>query len=299
MPTRRHLLAAGGTALLGSGRSARGSTLSDALGRRLDLPAPPQRIVAIYPAMVETVFAIGAGDRVIGIGGKVQYPPEALGKPSIGGLLGFSPEAVFALRPDLVVIAIGTDADTQLRGPLIALGVPLLLADYPRFSSILRNVRLLGEALGLPARAERLAAAMEEQLGRLSAAVAGRPTPKVYLETGAAGHGSFQTVRAGHYADDVIRLAGGRNIFSGLSGPPQVTLEGIAAADPDRIVVLSSDPGWTAATIAARSGWGTLRAVRGGRVSVLPRGFMLIPGPRQIEAVSILAKTIHPEAFAA
>lgn len=269
----------------------------DAVGNLLDLPVPPRRIIAINPAMVETVMAIGVGERLVAIGGKVQYPPEALKLPSVGGALGVSAEAIVAHNPDLVVMAVGTEAAAQLTRPLKELGIPVFLATYSDFPSILNYMRLLGEALHLREDAERVVAHMQAAIAGLAERLKDRPRRSVYLETGAAGSAAFQTVRIGHYADDAIRLAGGRNIFT-IKGAPQVSLEGIAAGDPDVIVVLASSPSVTLASVAARPGWNALRAVREGNVAVIPRGFMLIPGPRQAEAITILARAIHPEAFA-
>lgn len=297
MLTRRHLFAIGAALAADLLFAGRVFALEDAAGNRLNLSAPPRRIVALNPAMVESVVAIGALDRIVGIGGKVLYPESVLHLPSVGGMLGFSVEAVLALDPDLVVMAVGTDAAAQLARPLSEMGVPVFLATYSDFASILAYMRLLGAALGLSERAERLVSSMQTTISDVAETLKDRPRRGVYLETGAAGNAAFQTVRAGHYADDGIRLAGGRNVFT-LKGPRQVTVEGIAEADPDVIVVLASDPALTPEVVAARPGWSALRAVREGKVVVLPRGFMLIPGPRQAEAVRILARAIHPEAFA-
>ncbi|MCC7250624.1 ABC transporter substrate-binding protein [Hyphomicrobium sp.] len=296
MLTRRHLLAAGAAFAAELAIAGRVLALEDAAGNKLNLPSPPRRIVAINPAMVETVVAIGALDRLVGIGGKVSYPEQVRGLPSVGGALGFSVEAVLALDPDLVVMAVGTDAAAQLTRPLSAMGVPIFLATYSDFASILNYMRRLGDALGLRDGADRLVARMQGTIAELASKLKDRPRLGVYMETGAAGTAAFQTVRAGHYADDGIRLAGGRNVFT-LAGPRQVTVEGIADADPDVIVVLASDPSLKPEDVAGRPGWTALRAVREKKVAVLPRGFMLIPGPRQAEAISILARAIHPEAF--
>lgn len=274
----------------------RATALEDAVGNPLNLPSVPRRIIAIHPPMVETVVAIGAGERLVGIGGVVLYPESVLGLPRIGGALNFSVEATLSLNPDLVVMPSGTDATAQLAGPLAAMGVPVFLAKYTDFASITRYIRLLGAALEFREGAERAIAAMEAKAAAVAERLAGRPARRIYLETGAAGTAAFQTIRSGHYAEDTIRRAGGLNAFD-LKGPPQVTIEGLASADPDVIVVLANNAHVTASSIGNRPGWTALRAVRQGRIAVIPRGFMLIPGPRQAEAIEVLARAIHPEAF--
>jgi iron complex transport system substrate-binding protein len=297
MLTRRHFFSAASALAVGLASGDRALTVGSVAVAASQGAAPPRRIIAINPAMVESVVGIGAADRLVGIGGKVTYPEEVLKLPSVGGALGFSVEAVLALDPDLVIMAIGTDGAAQLTRPLTDLGTPLFLATYSDFASILGYIRRLGDALDMRDNADRLAERMQGSVAAISQRLENRPHPSLYLETGAAGNAAFQTVRPGHYADDAIRLAGGRNVFS-ISGPPQVTLEGIAEADPDVIVVLASDRSLVPETVAKRPGWEVLRAVREKRVVVLPRGFMLIPGPRQAEAIAILARALHPEVFA-
>lgn len=296
MLSRRQFLARSAAAACALPTS-RAFALKDAVGNALILPKAPQRIVAINPAMVESVLAIGAGDRLVAVGGKVLYPKEARELPSVGGSLGISVEAILAQKPDLVVIAVATEAAARLTLPLRELRIPVFLASYNDFGSILTYIRLLGEALDLREGAARVTAGMQATVRDVMARVHDRPRLGVYLETGAAGSAALQTVRVGHYADDAIQIAGGRNIFS-IRGAPQVTLEGIAAGDPDVIVVLASNPGLTATAVRARPGWQALRAVREKNVVVLPRGYMLIPGPRQADAIAILARAIHPEAYA-
>lgn len=296
MLNRRRFLALSAAIAAPFSAVRRATALEDAVGNTLNLPSVPRRIIAIHPPMVETVVAIGAGERLVGIGGVVLYPESVLGLPRIGGALNFSVEATLSLNPDLVVMPSGTDATAQLAGPLAAMGVPVFLAKYTDFASITRYIRLLGAALEFREGAERAIAAMEAKAAAVAQRLAGRPALRIYLETGAAGTAAFQTIRSGHYAEDTIRRAGGLNAFD-LKGPPQVTIEGLASADPDVIVVLANNAHVTASSIGNRPGWTALRAVRQGRIAVIPRGFMLIPGPRQAEAIEVLARAIHPEAF--
>lgn len=295
LPRRRFLVLSAAMAAH-FGTVGRATALEDAVGNTLDLPSAPRRIIAIHPPMVETVVALGAGNRLVGIGGAVLYPDSVRRLPRIGGALNFSVEATLSLNPDLVVMGADSDAAAQLAGPLSAMGVPVFLAKYSGFTSITRYIRLLGAALDLRDGADRVIAAMEAKVAAVAQRLAGRPVRRIYLETGAAGTAAFQTIRSGHYAEDTIRRAGGLNAFN-LKGPPQVTLEGLSAADPDAIVVLTNTPQMTPASVAARPGWTALRAVREGRLAVIPRGFMLIPGPRQADAIEVLARAIHPEAF--
>ncbi|MFN8993649.1 MAG: ABC transporter substrate-binding protein [Pseudomonadota bacterium] len=272
-------------------------TLVDALQRSVRIAAPPQRIVTVFPSNVEILFALGLADRVVAIGGRVRHPPEALGKPSVGGALGYSPEAVAAYRPDLLVLTPSHQTAFGLVEPFTRAGVPVLMLAHPDLPSVLRNITLVGQATGAEAQAERLGGQMLQQLEAVRARWHGVPLRSVYLETAAAERGAFQTIGRGHYADDALAWAGGRNVFSDLNGSQQVSAEAIAVRDPEVIISLQAVPK-PAASIAARPGWQRLRAVREGRVVVLERGHKLIPGPRQIEAVLDYARALHPERFA-
>lgn len=272
-------------------------TLVDAMGRPVRIEAPPQRIVTVFPSNVEILFALGLADRVVAIGGRVRHPPEAVAKPSVGGTLGYSPEAVAAYRPDLLVLTPSHQTALGLVEPFTRAGVAVLMLAHPDLSSVLRNIDLVGQATGTEAQAERVRAQLQQQLEAVRARWQGLPLRSVYLETAAAERGAFQTIGRGHYADDALAWAGGRNVFSDLAGSQQVSAEAIAVRNPEVIVSLQSVPK-SASTIAARPGWQHLRAVREGRVVVLERGHKLIPGPRQIEAVLDYARALHPERFA-
>lgn len=272
-------------------------TLVDALQRSVRIAAPPQRIVTVFPSNVEILFALGLADRVVAIGGRVRHPPEALGKPSVGGALGYSPEAVAAYRPDLLVLTPSHQTALGLVEPFTRAGVPVLMLSHPDLPSVLRNITLVGQATGAEAQAERLGGQLLQQLEAVRARWHGLPLRSVYLETAAAERGAFQTIGRGHYADDALAWAGGRNVFSDLNGSQQVSAEAIAVRDPEVIISLQAVPK-PAASIEARPGWQRLRAVREGRVVVLERGHKLIPGPRQIEAVLDYARSLHPERFA-
>ena len=270
--------------------------LRDAVGRSVVLERAPQRIVVVFPSNTEIAFALGLGERIVAVGGRVQWPPEAQLKPSVGGALGYSAEAVAALRPDLIVLTPAHRTALSLIDPFERLGVPVLILHHPDQPAILRNIALLGEATGREAAAAAIVGDMRAQLESVRARLGGAPPRRVYLETAAAARGAFQTVGSGHYASDALAWAGGENVFADLAGAAQVSGEAIFARDPDVIVSLQKVPRGVE-TIAARPGWAALRAVREGRVVVIERRHFLIPGPRQVEAVQAYARAIHPERY--
>lgn len=285
------------TAPLPSAASDWPRMVNDAQGRPVRITAPPQRIVTVFPSNVEILYALGLADRLAAIGGRVRHPPEALAKPSVGGPLGISPEAVARHDPDLLVLTPSHQTALALVDPFTRAGVPVLMLAHPDLPSVMRNIELVGRATGVDAAALGLRAALQQQLEAIRQVWAGAPPRTVYLETAAAERGAFQTVGLGHYAHDALAWAGGRNAFGDLTGSQQVSAEAVALRDPEVIISLQAVPK-DPSVIAARPGWGRLRAVREGRVVVLARGHKLIPGPRQVEAVLAYARALHPERFA-
>lgn len=268
----------------------------DALGREVTIPAPPQRIVAIFASNVEILAAIGAGGRIAGIEAWTRYPPELLDRPKVGGRLGFSVEAIARLQADLVVMTPARSA-ASLVEPLGRIGIPALVLHHRDLASILGNIRLLGRATGLEDGAARVVAGMERRLAAIEARLAGRAPVAVYLETGANDRGTYLTARDGTYTADLLRLAGGRNVFAGDIGISQIGGEAVFHRRPDAVVVAGTPQ--AAAGVAARPGWAAIPAVRDGRVIAAPRALLLIPGPRVVDGVEFLARALHPEAFEA
>jgi iron complex transport system substrate-binding protein len=271
--------------------------LVDALGRRVVVPRAPQRIVVVFPSNVELAWALGLADRVVAIGGRVRWPEDARAKPSIGGALGYSAEAVAAFQPDLLVVTPSHHSALSLVDAFDRAKLPCVVLAHPDLPSVFRNIDLLGRATGADEQARRVREDMQARLAAIERRLAGAPRRSVYFETAAAARGAFQTVGTGHYANDALGWAGGRNVFADLQGAAQVSAEAIFARDPDVIVSLQQVPR-DPALIGQRPGWHTLRAVRTKRVVVLERGHKLIPGPRQIEAVEQYARALHPERFA-
>ncbi|MBI0537110.1 ABC transporter substrate-binding protein [Roseomonas sp. KE2513] len=296
---RRRVLLAAPALLLGRPARAAGwpRVVTDGLGRRVEILAPPRRIVAIFASNAEMLAALGLADRIAAIEAYTRFPPEIASKPLIGGRLGFSAEAIARLPADLVVMTPARQAAQSLTEPLERAGIPSLVLTQTDLSQVATNIRLLGRAAGAEVRAEALVANMEDRIAAVAARIAGRPRPRVFLETSSTGRGVFGTVRAGTYTDDILRLGGAQNVFSGLdaAGPSLVSGEAILRADPDRILVAGSQA--QAAALPSRTAFGSLGAVRTGRVSTVSRAFLLIPGPRVVDGVEQVARLLHPDAF--
>ncbi len=290
---RRLFLAALAAGCLSGPAYAGPVTVRDALGRTVTLPAPPQRIVTIFASNTEMVAALGLADRIVGIEAYTRFPPEVLGKPLVGGRLGFSVDAVVAERPDLVVVTPSRQAANQLIDPMERLGIPIVVLLQRSVVEILDNIRLLGRIGGVPERGEALAAKLESRLDRVKQRVGGLKAPSTIMITGRLGSGLLLIARPGTYTGDAIVRAGGR--FALDSGAiAQVSPEAILKADPDVLLFAGSDKDLK--ELVARPGWKDMRSVKDKRAHAVVRAELLIPGPRTIDGIERLADIFHPQA---
>lgn len=291
MSTAGSLLLATALALIGASAAAEPVTVRDAFGRAVTVAAPPQRIVTIFASNTEMVAALGLANRIVGIEAYTRFPPDVLGKPLVGGRLGFSVDAVVERRPDLVVVTPARQAANQLVDPMERLDIPVLVLLHRRMTEILDNIRLLGRICGVPERGEALAAELQGRLDKVSRDVEGKPRPRVVMITGRLGNGLLLIARPGTYTGDAVLTAGGR--FALDSGAiAQVSPEAILKADPDVLLFAGSDKDMK--ELIARPGWVDMRAVRSGRAYTVNRAELLIPGPRTFAGVEKLAAVLHP-----
>ncbi|MGC3986864.1 MAG: ABC transporter substrate-binding protein [Pseudorhodoferax sp.] len=293
--TRRTLLrrcAASSLALAWPLAQAAPTVLHDALGRRVVLPAPPQRIVTIFSSNTELVVALGLLDRIVGVEDFTRFPPEVARIAKVGGRLGFSADAVVAQRPDLVVVTPARQAAHQLVAPMERIGVPILVLLSRSLDEVLGNVRLVAQAAGVPGRGEALAAGLQARLAQVDARVAGRTPPTMLMLTGRLGNGMLLVARADSYTGEAMLRAGGRFALAGAGAVPQVSPEAVLAADPDVLLFAGTDEALR--DLAAQPGWRGMRAVRAGRAVTVSRSEFLIPGPRTVDGVEKLARWLHP-----
>jgi iron complex transport system substrate-binding protein len=284
------------------------------------------RIVSLVPNGTEILFALGAGDRVVGVSHECDYPAEARTRPILTGSAlapGMSAAEVDAavsaqvgsglslytldeariaeLAPDVIVTqqlcpvcAVSTEQVDGAVRPLPR--CPDLVSLDPRtIGEVFADVRRVGGVTGLGAQAEALLADLDRRLAAVRQRVAGRPRPRVlaleWLDPPFAG---------GHWVPEMIALAGGTDAFGEPGGhSARLTWDQIAAADPDVIVVMpcgfdEAGAREQIATIAGRPEWRSLRAVRGGRVfPVDANGCFSRPGPRLVDGVERLAAILH------
>jgi iron complex transport system substrate-binding protein len=235
--------------------------------------------------------ALGLADRIVGIESFTRYPPEVLGKPLVGGRLGFSVDEVVAQRPELVVVTPSRQAANQLIDPMERLGIPIVVLLQRKVEEIQANIRLLARLCGVAERGEALVAKLQARLDRVEQRVAGLKPPSVVMITGRLGNGLLLVTRPGTYTGDAIVRAGGRLAFDG-GVIAQVSPEAIFNSDPDMLLFAGAEKDMK--ELIGRPGWSDMRAVKERRVHAVSRVELLIPGPRTIDGIEHLAAIFHP-----
>jgi len=255
----------------------------------------PRRVITMAPNLTEIVFALGAGDRLVAVSDFSDFPAAAQALPHLGGFVNPDIEQVLAHKPDLVILR---DYSRSLEQKLAAFRVPVLEVRDEAIADIARTMREVGRALGLAPRGEALAAALERELDSYRRSPEPHHRPRVLLVAGRT-PGTLQNLYApgaGSFLDEMIRLAGGANLFADSKVPYlRVSKEEIIARDPEVIVepVSASSYGGKKPAAADWRALGTVAAVRSGRVYALEGDYMLIPGPRLGLALRDLARVVR------
>jgi iron complex transport system substrate-binding protein len=208
------------------------------------------RIISLVPAVTEMLFAMGAGDRVVGVSSYDRYPPDALRRPRVGGLIDPDFERILALKPDLVV-TYGTQS--ELIDRLRRARIDLFNYEHAGLADITATIRALGVRLGLAEPADKVAATVERDLDEVRKRVAGRPRPRTALIIGR----ELGTLRGLHasagvgFLHDILEIAGGSDVFSDVSRQSlQVSTEVLLARAPDVIIEMHPPEGWTPERVA-------------------------------------------------
>lgn len=268
--------------------------LRDDLGRSIVAQVPAQRIVTLSPAATELLFAVGCGPALVLRDNWSDYPPAAKAVPRIDGMQP-SPEAILAVRPDLVLANYPTPG---LQAALTGAGVAWAALSPDDTAGVARSLRLVGALCGHRQQAETAAQDFEADLQALAQATERQPKVRVFYEMDAGDGIRPYTVGKRSFASGLVQVAGGINVFADRDEAWfQVSIESIMAADPDLIVLADSDVPerpQSPASLAQRPGFSQLRAVRQGRIATIGADYVSRPGPRLLSGAARMTQLLHP-----
>ena len=264
-------------------------SLRDDLGRQVSLDAPAKRVVSLAPGLTESLFAIGAGDEVVGVTTYCTYPPEAQSRQSVGGMTTPSVEAITALSPDLVVATVEGNVREDVL-TLERIGIPVFVTNPRTLEGIRRSLTQLGTLTGHEEEAIRLAGTLKDREDSLREKA---PLPPVRALLVLALR-PLVVAGSGTFLDDLMRTAGAENLgASSVGSYPTISRESVAARDPEVLMLLSDAVRDTARLLEEFPEWRTMTAVREGRLVILDSDLLSRPGPRAVEALAQLSSVLR------
>jgi ABC-type Fe3+-hydroxamate transport system substrate-binding protein len=263
--------------------------------------AAPSRIVSTSPSITETLFALGLGDRVVGVSAYCRFPSEVLKLPKVGMFLKPDAEVIAGLRPDLVVIH---ELSTGLDRRLTSLRIPFLVVDRGTLPGVFSSIRQIAAGTGVPARADSLVADIERRLNAVRRTASAAPHPRVLVIIGRnpGRLADLVAVGPGSYINDLIEIAGGTNVLAIKGQPeyPRISMETVLRLDPD-VIVDTVDMGETEAERRLRQPmnarlwmtYRTLTAARTRRIHAATTDALVVPGPRVGDAAEWVAALLR------
>jgi len=257
----------------------------DDLGRAVSVARRPERILSLLPSFTETLFALGAGERVVGVDDFSDYPEAAQRLPKLGGLYDAQLERALSLQPDLIFISEGSAAVT----PLSRAGAAVWAGSPRKLEDVYRIIELTAQLIGCPREAASLVARMKAQIAAAEARVQDLPRVSVYYELDPAPY----SVGPSSFIGSLITKAGGVNVVPAELGEfPKLSPELVVSSNPQVII------GASLADVEHRPGWAKISAVVQRRVyawSAEEAHLLSRPGPRLPEGLRALAQRLHPE----
>jgi iron complex transport system substrate-binding protein len=276
----------------------------DDQGYALTLTSVPQRIVSLAPSNTQILYAIGVGNKVVGVTQYDNYPYnfsawfEAKNMTCIGGFSTPNKEVIASLQPDLIL---GTPVNDAAVVALRSTGFNVLVLNPNSIAGVLKNILMVGTITGAEDNATTLVNSINSQINTITAKIAAAnitQKPKVYYEVWAGT--SYMTIGSTSWINDVIAKAGGINIFANETQQyPSVSSETIVQKNPD-VILIPSQMGsgvFNVTAVETRPGWDTTNAIKNDRIAVMDGDVFQQAGPRIAEQITLAAKGLYPELF--
>jgi iron complex transport system substrate-binding protein len=261
----------------------------DDYNRDLSLSSMPQRIVSIAPSITELVFAIGAGEKLVGVDSESNFPEQARSIEKVGTYISPSLEMIIALKPDLLLVSDLTPQ--QVIDTIENRGIKVFAVAPKSIDGVAESMRKLGIVLGTDDEAERAAESFEQRVSAVERKTAlAKEKPRVYLE-----YFPYWTFGPGSFGNDLITRAGGINIGKRLKSPyAEVSDEFVVSENPDVIIITEGKHSTTTiSSVRERQGWKDIDAVKSNRVYYIDDDLVSRPGPRTADALEELYSILH------
>ncbi|ODS41829.1 MAG: hypothetical protein MSIBF_00215 [Candidatus Altiarchaeales archaeon IMC4] len=267
-------------------------TITDDLGRNVTIRAEPERIISTAPSNTEILFALGLGDRIVGVTEYCNWPPEALEKEKIGGFSTVSVEKTVALNPDVVFASDKTGADNIEK--LENFGIPVVVLRPKVLEDVLENIELAGKITGTKDKAKGITDSMQNRIDAVKAgAEKSKNKPRVFF---AVSGEPLMAAGPETLINNLIEASGGANVFADAQTRyPVISLESVLDRDPEIIITNTRDK-HTAIDfdeVAGKGEWQGINAVKNSRMYVIDADIVSRPGPRIVDALEQFAQWIR------
>jgi iron complex transport system substrate-binding protein len=270
--------------------------VTDDTGRAVAVPQPVRRIVSLAPNLTETLFALGLGDRVVGVTDFCDYPAEAATREHVGGPVSPNLEKIAKLRPDLVLATRSGGNRLATVQSLETLGITVFATDPHTVDEVIASAERMGEMTGAGDQGRTLAEGLRRRLNDVAERVSGSKIVPVLL---VVWPDPLITIGRNTFIADALRRAGAENVIQTAQDWPNASLEEVARRHPQYLVFASDhseESNRQIAELSGRSGWRGLEAVRDGHIIVLSESIAR-PAPRLVDEIEQLARALHPERF--
>ncbi len=271
-----------------------GITVTDMTGREIVLDGPASKIVALTASDVEILYALGAGDLLVGRGEYCDYPAEALEKPSVQSGYETNLEEIISLEPDVVIMATMAQTEEQVE-ELEKAGIRVIVSDAQDLEGVYTAITLIGQVVGKNDEAAALKKEMTDTFVQISAK-APSTGKTIYFEVSAPYEGSLWAAGSNTFMDELAALCGLSNIFADQPAWVQASEEQVIERNPDYIVTTAMYGGNDEAVInelKTRAGWENVTAIKDGNVFGLESNQITRPGPRLMDAIKALYELVY------
>ena len=268
------------------------ATVTDDASRNVTVKAEPTRIVSLAPANTEILFALGLGNKVVGVTSYDDYPSQVASITKVGDFAGPNVEAVAGAKPDLILATSGVQADVVKK--LEDLGATVVVLDPQSLDGVYADIQRVGQITGTSDKADDVTTAMKGQVEAVQRVVATSERTSAFIEIG---QNPLFTAGKGTLMDELITLAGGKNVVT-QPGYVSYSAEQLIKANPQAYFATkgsSNDP----AAIEKRPGFSALSAVKDKRVVILDDSLVSRGGPRIVDGLKAMAEGLHPGAYPA
>ena len=269
-------------------------TVTDMGGREITLKEPASRVVALTAADCEILYAIGAGETLVGRGEYCDYPAEVFDVPSVQSGYETNIEQIIALEPQVVLMGTMAQSVEQVEA-LEKAGIAVVVSDAQDIEGVYTAIRMIGKLMGYDDNAEALVAGMQDTFAELKEASKGDGSESIYFEVSPLQWGLW-TAGTGTFMDEITQMLGLKNSFSDVEGWGEISEEQVIERAPDYIVTITMYFGegpTPEEEIMSRAGWEKIPAVANGRILNLQNNELSRPGPRLADGAKMLCEFIY------